>query len=179
MQAEGVGKELTPEEQQELAESLENMGYSEYEIGYIIHGNHYPDYDEVSDQKAKSEESKRDQELELRQLELKLKQAEADIKNGFSNKVNDLDAEHKSKLQDIQLEHQKRMNDLEYKKAKADLPGVRYDDIKHVERMKDLEYEKARQLMLLEIEFKRLQNEQKIKNSMAPQPNKANQDELK
>lgn len=178
MQAEGVAAELSPEEQQELAESLENMGYSEYEIGYILHGHHYPDYDEVSDQKAKSEENKRDQEAQLKQLELKLRQAEADIKNGFSNKINDLDAEHKSKLQEMQLEHQKRMNDLEYKKAKADLPGVRYDDIKHVERMKDLEYEKARELMLLEIEFKRLQNDQKIKNSKALQASKASKDEL-
>jgi hypothetical protein len=167
MPEEGMAQDLSPEEEEELQQHLEEMGYSEYEIGYILHGHHYPDYDQVADAKAKSEETKRDQESQLKELELRLKQTEADMRNGHAGKINELDAEHKKKLQDLEIEHDKRMKDLEYKKAKADMPGVKYDDAKHLERMKDLEYEKARELMMLDIEFKRLQNEQKMKDMKA------------
>ena len=159
--------DATPEEEERAEDILKQMGYSEHEIEHIIHGHHFPDVDEVKQQKAESEKAKREGELSLKQLELEIKQMEAALKDEHGKKINELEAEHKKRVLDLEYEHQKRMKDVEYTKAQKDIPGDKFDDTKHQQRMMDLEYEKAKRHMELELEMKKKQAELKMMRAQA------------
>lgn len=159
--------DATPEEEERAEDILKQMGYSEHEIEHIIHGHHFPDVDEVKQQKAESEKAKREGELSLRQLELEIKQMEAALKDEHGKKINELEAEHKKKVLDLEYKHQKRMKDVEYTKAQKDIPGDRFDDTEHQRRMMDLEYEKAKREMELDLEIKKKNSELKMMRAQA------------
>lgn len=131
--------EVKPEE---LEETMKELGYSSSEIAHIIHGLHLPDVDEVKQEKAKTENAKRQGELSLQQLEMQIKQGEHALKSGHAEKLNTLDADHKKQALDSELEHAKRMKELEYAKAKKAADAE--DDTEHKKRLRDIEYEKAK-----------------------------------
>jgi hypothetical protein len=184
MQDQLQDQEASPEE---LAEALQHLGYSSTEIAYILHGHHFPDVDEVGNEKAKSEKAKREGELSLQQLEMQIKQGEHSLRSGHADKLNSLDADHKKQMLELEREHAKKMKeleyekakrladaedetehkrklrDVEYEKAKKDIPGDRFDDTEHRKRMMDLEYEKAKKEMMLDLEIKKQQAELKMK----------------
>jgi hypothetical protein len=183
-QPEQPEQEASPEE---LAEALKHLGYSDTEIAYIVHGHHFPDVDEVGNEKVKSEKAKREGELSLQQLDMQIKQGEHSLKSGHSDKLNNLDADHKKQMLELEREHTKKMKeleyekakrssdaeddtehkrklrDVEYEKAKKDIPGDRFDDTEHRKRMMDLEYEKAKKEMDLDLQIKKQQSELKMK----------------
>jgi hypothetical protein len=183
-QPEQPEQEASPEE---LAEALKHLGYSDTEIAYIVHGHHFPDVDEVGNEKVKSEKAKREGELSLQQLDMQIKQGEHSLKSGHSDKLNNLDADHKKQMLELEREHAKKMKeleyekakrssdaeddtehkrklrDVEYEKAKKDIPGDRFDDTEHRKRMMDLEYEKAKKEMDLDLQIKKQQSELKMK----------------
>lgn len=181
-----------PAEQQEIPEEqviemLRELGHSDTEIAHIIHGHHFPDIDELNDEKVKSEKAKRHGDLSLQELEMKIRQNEHALKSGHSDKLNVLDAEHKKQMLELEVEHAKKMKELEYEKArrqaeaedetdhkrklreveyekaKKDIPGDRFDDTEHKKRMMDLEYERARKEMILDLEIKKQQAQLKMK----------------
>ena len=183
-QSQGEQQEI-PEEQ--VIEMLRELGHSDAEIAHIMHGHHFPDVDELNDEKVKSEKAKRHSELSLQELEMKIKQNEHALKSGHADKLNILDAEHKKKMLELEVEHAKKMKELEYEKArrqaeaedetehkrklreveyekaKKDIPGDRFDDTEHKKRMMDLEYERARKEMILDLEIKKQQAQLKMK----------------
>lgn len=184
------GMEAAPEEEvsiDELADMMRELGHSDMEIAHVLHGHHFPDVDEVAQEKAESERTKREGELNLKQLEMEIKKMEAALKDGHGRKLNDLEASHKQRVLDLEFEHAKKMKELEYEKAKReadsdddtdhkqrmreveytkaqkDIPGDKYDDTEHQKRMMDLEYEKAKREMELDLEIKKKQSELKMK----------------
>ena len=177
-------------DEETLEDLMQQLGYSQQEIAHVVNGHHFPDVDEVKQQKAMSEQVKREGELSLRQMEAEIKQMEAALKNGHAEKMNQYDADHKKSLLDLERshaermkdleyatamrdhevsdesDHKQRMRDVEYNKAAKDIPGDRFDDTEHQKRMMDLEYEKAKREMELDLEIKKQQAELKMKQMM-------------
>ena len=157
---------------EEIAQILKEDGHSDAEIGYILHGHHMPDIDEMDEEKVKTEQAKRQSHLSLQDLELQIKQKEHALKSGHSEKLNDAELEHKLSLMKLEQEHKKRMLELEFERERRRIEAE--DDTEHKKRMKDLEYEKARssgsnkfddtehQMRMLELEY------EKAKRSIPP-----------
>ena len=175
---------------EELEEIMRELGHSDAEIAHVLHGHHFPDIDEVAQEKAETERASREGELSLKQLEMEIKQMEAALKDGHGKKLNNLEANHKEEILKLEREHAKRMKDLEYSKAQKaaeaeddtehkkrlreveytkaqkDIPGDRFDNTEHQKRMMDLEYEKAKREMELDLEIKKQQSELKMKQML-------------
>lgn len=189
--------DATPEEEERAEDILKEMGYSEPEINYIIHGHHYPQVDVLKEQKAEAEKAKLEGELSLKQLEMEIKKMEAALKDEHGKKLNELEANHKQRCLDLEYEHEKKMKELEYEKARReaeandeiehrkrmreveytkaqkDIPGDRFDDTEHQRRMMDLEYEKAKREMELDLEIKKKQSELKMRQMQVDAQQKA------
>lgn len=176
--------EATPEEEQRAEEILQEMGYSEPEISHIIHGHHFPDFDELQVEKAETERGQREGDLGIKQLEMEIKQMEAALKDGHGKKLNELEAGHKQRSLNLEHDHATKMKSLEYETAKRDsnandetehkqnmreaehkkaTPKDEYNNIEHQKRMDDLDYLKAQKEMELDLEIKKRQGELKIK----------------
>jgi len=176
-QSEQQGQEESEPSPEELAQMLEQMGYSSSEIAHIIHGHHLPSIDELNQEKAKTEQAKRQGQLSLQDIELQIKQKDHALKSGHHEKLNDAELEHKMSLMKLEQEHKKRMLELEFEKerrrleaedevehkrklreieqekAKKDIPS-RLDDSEHQKRMLDLEYERAKKEMAIDLQIK-------------------------
>lgn len=146
---------MDPEQsEQAIIQALQDEGYSEQEIAYIVHGHHAPDISETDSAKADA----------TRQM--------ADIKAQDAKAKSEHDLSHSKRMADHEHEHKKRMADVEYdahqnKKKEADL------ELDHKKRMLELEYEKAkkeldkqdptedikRQQLELELDMKRKEKE--------------------
>jgi len=177
-------QETSPEE---LANILKELGHSDAEIAHVLHGHHFPEIDEVGQEKAKTEQAKRQGQLSLQDLDLQIKQKEHALKSGHVEKLNDVELQHKLEMLKLEREHKKRMNELEYEKqkrklesdddadhvkslreierdkAKKDMPLSRLDDTEHQMRMLELEYEKAKREMELDLQIKQHQSALKAK----------------
>lgn len=160
---------------------LSQMGHSDAEIAHILHGHHLPDIDAVNEEKAKTEQAKRQGELSLQDMEMQIKQKDHALKSGHHEKLNNAELEHKISLMKLEQEHKKRMLELEYEKerrkleseddvehkkklreieqekAKKDMPASKLDDSEHQKRMLDLEYERAKKEMDLDLQIKQHQ----------------------
>lgn len=130
---------------EELESIMKERGHSDTEIAHVLHGHHFPDVDEVKQEKAESERKHREKELSLKDMEMQLKHQEGSLKNGFTDKSNNMDLDQKSQMSKLELEHAKRLKDLEFEAAKKKMADS--DDTEHQKRMKDVEYEAAKKKM--------------------------------
>ncbi len=195
MQAQQADGEQQPSPE-DIAEMLKQSGHSDAEIAFIMHGHHFPDIDQVSDEKAKTEQARRQGELSLQDMEMQIKQKDHALKSGHHEKLNNAELDHKVSLMKLEQEHKKRMLELEYEKerrkleseddsehkrklreieqekAKKDIPASKLDDSEHQKRMLDLEYERAKKEMALDLQIKQHQAALKAEQMVVDAKNK-------
>jgi len=164
---------------QELIEALQNEGYSEHEISYIMHGQHAAEVDE-------SKAAKADATRAMSDVDIDHARKQAELEHSHNEQSMAQEREHKKRMQDLEFEqtqkkhslvdqdaaHKQRMSDVEYQQAQQANPQAMEQE--HKKRMLDLEYEKAkkeanesdgsegdaevnRQMKLLEVEKKKLE----------------------
>lgn len=166
---EGLDEEELEPDEEELVEALREAGYSDSEIGHIIHGHHNHTIDPVDQAKIESTQAKMESDKASADHDLDSKKAQAED-----------DREHNKSLKQLELEHAKRMHDLEYdshskKGSASDL------DNDHKKRMQDLEYEYARKMKELELDNKKkdFDDKREQKKEQAKQKSKEKSKELK
>lgn len=155
-----------PVDPQELIEALQQEGYSEPEIAYIVHGHHSPTIDETSRAKAQATSA-------MANVDVDNAKQDAEMQRMIAQRKADQEHEHTSKLSDHEVEHRKRMLDLEYENAKAQSPDSSIDketnkQLKQLEiEKKKLELKAKEQEIQLEMEFRRKEHELKLKQMEA------------
>lgn len=153
------GAEGDEESEEKIKQALQEQGYTDPEIAYIVHGHHSPAYDESKEAKAHatyamsdidSAHAKRegDQKLDMAdkshkvEMEAALKQKE--LEHSHQMRMKDLEYKHASMMTpdpETEKTHKKRMLDLEYQGAQQQLPDG--SDKEHQKRMMDLEFQNA------------------------------------
>ena len=168
-----------PVDPQELIEALQEEGYSEQEIAYIVHGHHAPDIDESKAAKAEATRA-------MSNIDVTNAQKSAELEHSHNEQSLAAEREHKKRMQDLEFEqaqkkhalldqdaaHKQRMADVEHEQAQRNNPAAL--ETAHKQRMLDLEYERAkkeaeqsdgsegdaeanRELKMLEVEKKKLE----------------------
>lgn len=141
--------------EQELAQALKEMGHSDAEIAYIIHGHTLPPPD-LEAEKVKSEAMSGQVEAENAANEAQQlsqhRDMEMQLQMEHQKKMNELaqrEADEKRGVHKLDQDHKKRMQDIEYEDAQAAKGGGKYE-ADHKKRMLDLEYESAKKAKELE-----------------------------
>jgi len=168
-----------PVDPQELIEALQEEGYSEQEIAYIVHGHHAPEIDESKAAKAEATRA-------MSNIDVTNAQKSAELEHSHNEQSLAAEREHKKRMQDLEFEqaqkkhalldqdaaHKQRMADVEHEQAQKNNPAAM--ESAHKQRMLDLEFERAkkeseasdgsegdaeanRELKMLDVEKKKLE----------------------
>jgi len=110
-------EDIQPLKDEELVEALKELGYSEPEIAYILHGHGpgFPSEEEIKAEQAKQNLSQ-DQEGHKQTLDQR-------------SEEHDVDLEHKKKMHELELEYAKREKELKLKHLEQELE-LKRDKIK-------------------------------------------------
>jgi len=109
--------DLPPLEGEELQEALKEIGYSDTEIAYILHG-HSPAIPSPEELKAQQSQQNMSQDQEGHHLTLDQRTEEHDV-----------DLDHKKKMHELELEYAKREKELKLKHLEEEL-AIRRDKMK-------------------------------------------------
>lgn len=102
-------EDVQPLEGEELAEALKELGYSDAEVAYILHG-HSPAIPSKEELAVEAHGQNLQQDQEGHKLTL-----------GHRDEEHDVELEHKKKMQEIELEYSKREKELKLKHLEEEL----------------------------------------------------------
>ena len=142
---EAAGGEEEAEElsDEDLADLMKQLGHSEQEIAYILHGHAPPATDPADQAKLQQTQEAHQMDMQGKSQEQKIKLHESGLTSGNAQKLNDLDVDHKKKMNDLEYEMTRKEKELEleHKKKQLELECKHAEDEgDHKSRQRELEY---------------------------------------